>query len=266
MAKADRVRSWIRSHRRSVLRPFLTAAFPCNKHRQRPADRCRGVPRHLSAPPRRTALRRCASGRVSGRRVGLVQASSPTPASAARAEGAARRIRCWRGRRSEAAGVLPPELPVWRPRAGRRGVVVAGALPRRRRLAAAATPVRMSRAGPAAALALKTQSKLSAADNDFAATAAAGQALNAANAAAAVAAAGESCSSGSARPPTTSRDQDLVIRIASASLPTQPAAVSSAGRRPSQPPAAFRGQFQPQGPQGGQGIRKRGRPPRALGG
>jgi hypothetical protein len=68
----------------------------------------------------------------------------------------------------------------------------------------------MSRAGPAAALALKTQSKLSAADNDFAATAAAGQALNAANAAAAVAAAGESCSSGSARPPTTSRDQDRV--------------------------------------------------------
>ena len=125
-----------------MLRPFLTAAFSCNKHRQRPADRCRGVPRHLSAPPRRTASPLCASGCVSGRRVGLVrQASSPTPASAARAEGVARRIRCWRGRRSEAAGDLPPELPVWRPRAGRRGVVVAGALPRRRRLAAAATPV-----------------------------------------------------------------------------------------------------------------------------
>ena len=191
MAKPDRVRSWIRSHRRSVLRPFLTAAFPCNKHRQRPADRCRGVPRHLSAPPRLAGSPRCAKGCVSGRRVGLVRqpAAQPQPASAARAEGAARRIRCWRGRRSEAAGDLPPELPVWRPRAGRRGVVVAGALPRRRRLAAAATPVRMSRAGPAAALALKTQSKLSAADNDFAVTAAAGQALNTANAAAAMAAA-----------------------------------------------------------------------------
>jgi len=47
----------------------------------------------------------------------------------------------------------------------------------------------MSAAGPAAALALKTKSKLSAADNDFAATAAAGQALNAANGAAAAAAA-----------------------------------------------------------------------------
>ena len=43
----------------------------------------------------------------------------------------------------------------------------------------------MSRAGPAAALALKTQSRLSAADNDLATTAAAGQALNAAAAAAA---------------------------------------------------------------------------------
>ena len=174
----------------SVQNRLKTAAFWSNTHRQRPAARSRGVPRHPSAPLRLASSPRCANGCVSGRRVGLVrQASSPTPASAARAEGAARRIRCWRGRRSEAAGDLPPELPVWRPRAGRRGVVVAGALPRRRRLVAAATPVRMSRAGPAAALALKTQSKLSAADNDFAVTAAAGQALNTANAAAAMAAA-----------------------------------------------------------------------------
>ena len=86
----------------------------------------------------------------------------------------------------------------------------------------------------------------------LAATAAAGQALNAANAAAAAAAA-----------PELGPAYDFqAYRIASASLPAQPAAVSSAGRRPSQPPAAFRGQFQPQGPQGGQGIRKRGRPPR----
>ena len=261
MAKPDRVRSWIRSHRRSVLRPFLTAAFPCNKHRQRPADRCRGVPRHLSAPPRRTASLRCASGCVSGRRVGLVrQASSPTPASAARAEGVARRIRCWRGRRSEAAGDLPPELPVWRPRAGRRGVVVAGALPRRRRLAAAATPVRMSRAGPAAALALKTQSRLSAADNDLAATAAAGQALNAA-AAAAAAAAPAAAAAAPARAPAYNFQ---AYRIASASLPAQPAAVSSTGRRPSQPLAVFQGDVPLQGLQGGQGIRKRGRPSRGA--
>jgi len=110
----------------------------------------------------------------------------------------------------------------------------------------------MSRAGPAAALALKTQSRLSAADNDLAATAAAGQALNAANAAAAAAA-----PAAAAAAPELGPAYDFqAYRIASASLPAQPAAVSSAGRRPSQPPAAFRGQFQPQGPQG---IRGRAR-------
>ena len=58
----------------------------------------------------------------------------------------------------------------------------------------------MSSAGPAAALALKTQSKLSAADNDLAATAAAGQALNAAAAAAAAAAAPAAAAAAPARP------------------------------------------------------------------
>ena len=64
---------------------------------------------------------------------------------------AAGAIRCWRGRRPGSR--LPPicpELSVWRPSAGRPGVVGAGALPRRRRLA---TPARMSAAGPAAAAA-----------------------------------------------------------------------------------------------------------------
>ena len=132
--------------------------------------------------------------------------------------------------------------------------------------AAAATPVRMSRAGPAAALALKTQSKLSAADNDFAVTAAAGQALNTANAAAAMAAA-VAPAAAAAAPARPAAYDFQAYRIASASLPAQPAAVSSAGRRPSQPPAAFRGQFQPQGPQGIRGrarylkARAGGRPP-----
>jgi len=112
----------------------------------------------------------------------------------------------------------------------------------------------MSRAGPAAALALKTQSKLSAADNDLAATAAAGQALNAAAAAAAAAAAPAAAAAAPARPAAYDFQ---AMRIASASLPAQPAAVSSAGRRPSLPLAAYQGDFQPQGPQGGQG---RGRP------
>jgi len=153
------------------------------------------------------------------------------------------------------AGDLPRELSVWGRAAGRLGVVVAGALPRRRvwQLRLAATPARMSRAGPAAALALKTQSKLSAADNDLAATAAAGQALNAA-AAAAAAAAPAAAAAAPARAPAYDFH---AIRIASASLPAQPAAVSSAGRRASQPLAAFQGDFQPQGPQGAQG---RGRP------
>jgi hypothetical protein len=97
----------------------------------------------------------------------------------------------------------------------------------------------MSRAGPAAALALKTQSRLSAADNAFAATAAAGQALNAAAAAAAAADARSSGGSPSS-PARLSRDQDP-----SASLPAQPAAVSSTGGRPSQSLAAYQGQFQP---------------------
>ena len=110
----------------------------------------------------------------------------------------------------------------------------------------------MSRAGPAAALALKTLSRLSAADNDLAATAAAGQALNAA--AAAAAAAPAAAAAAPARPPAYDFQ---AYRIASASLPAQPAAVSSAGRRASQPLAAFQGDFPLQGPQGGQG---RGRP------
>jgi len=59
-------------------------------------------------------------------------------------------------------------------------------------------PARMSGAGPAAALALKTQSRLGAADNAFAATAAAGQALNVAAAAAAAPAA---AAAAPARPP-----------------------------------------------------------------
>ena len=67
--------------------------------------------------------------------------------------------------------------------------------------AASARPAWMSRAGPAAALALKTQSKLSAADNDLAATAAAGQALNAATVAAAAAAAPAAAAAAPARPP-----------------------------------------------------------------
>ena len=191
---------------RALQNRLKPAVFWSNTHRHRPADRCRGVPRHLSAPPRRTASLRCASGCVSGRRVGLVQRPAPRLNDIARAQfgvfgaGAAGV--------PEAAGDLPPELSVWRPRAGRPGVLVAGALPRRRRLAAAATPVRMSGAGPAAALALKTQSRLSAADNDFAATAAAGQAINAANAAAAAAApaaaaaAPAAVAAAPARPPT----------------------------------------------------------------
>ena len=96
----------------------------------------------------------------------------------------------------------------------------------------------MSRAGPAAALALKTQSRLSAADNDLAATAAAGQALNAAAAAAAPAAA-------AAAPARAPAYNFQAYRIASASLPAQPAAVSSTGGRPSQSLAAYQGQFQP---------------------
>jgi len=53
-----------------------------------------------------------------------------------------------------AAGDLPRELPVWRRLPERRGVVVAGALPRRRRLAAAETaqpPVAAPQAGLGAA-------------------------------------------------------------------------------------------------------------------
>ena len=115
----------------------------------------------------------------------------------------------------------------------------------------------MSRAGPAAALALKTLSRLSAADNDLAATAAAGQALNAAAAAAAAAAAPAAAAAAPARPAAYDFQ---AYRIASASLPAQPAAVSSTGRRPSQPLAAFQGDVPLQGLQGGQGIRKRGRP------
>ena len=161
---------------RIVRRALETAAFASNTDCQRPTDRSRGVPRHLSAPPRRTASPRCASGCVSGRRVGFVQ--HPAAQAQRHAQRAQRGVfGAGAAGVLEAAGDLPPELPVWRPRAGRPGVLVAGALPRRRRLAAAATPVRMSGAGPAAALALKTQSRLSAADNDFAATAAAGQAL-----------------------------------------------------------------------------------------
>ena len=118
----------------------------------------------------------------------------------------------------------------------------------------------MSRAGPAAALALKTQSKLSAAGNDFAATAAAGQALNAANAAAAVAAAVVPAAAAAAPARPAAYDFHK-IRIESASLPAQPAAVSSAGR-PSQPRAVFQG-AQLQVPQEGQGQGQgggRGRP------
>jgi hypothetical protein len=58
----------------------------------------------------------------------------------------------------------------------------------------------MSRAGPAAALALKTQSRLSAADNDLAETAA-GRALNAATVATAAAAAPAAAAAAPARPP-----------------------------------------------------------------
>ena len=117
----------------------------------------------------------------------------------------------------------------------------------------------MSGAGPAA-LALKTQSRLSAADNDFAATAAAGQALNVANAAAAAAPA-----AAAAAPARPAAYDFQAYRIASASLPAQPAAVSSTGRRPSQPLAAFQGDVPLHGLQGGQGIRKRGRPSSGTG-
>ena len=86
-------------HRWQIVQNALkTAAFSSNKHRQRPADRSRGVPRHLSAPLRLAASPRCANGCVSGRRVGLVKQAQPANC-AARAEGAARRIRSWRGRR-----------------------------------------------------------------------------------------------------------------------------------------------------------------------
>ena len=155
-----------------MLRPFLTAAFESNKHHQRPADRSRAVPRHLSAPLRLAVSPRCANGCVSGRRVGLVQHARP--ASQLLLVQRARRGVFGAGVAGVAvpAGDLPRELSVWGRAAGRLGVVVAGALPRRRvwQLRLAATPARMSRAGPAAALALKTQSKLSAADNDLAAT------------------------------------------------------------------------------------------------
>jgi len=167
-----------------VLRPFLTAAFSCNKHRQRPADRCRGVPRHLSAPPRRTASPRCASGCVSGRRVGLVQHPRGGRLSTASCRG-----------RSAAYSVLA------RPRSGGCRRSAAGAVSLEAscraswrgsgRSAASSSPGRrgMSAAGPAAALALKTLSRVSAGDNDLAGNAAAGQALWAQQAAAAAVAA-----------------------------------------------------------------------------
>ena len=109
-------------------------------------------------------------------------------------------------------------------------------------------------------MALKTLSRLSAADNDLAATAAAGQALNAA--AAAAAAAPAAAAAAPARPPAYDFQAYM---IASASLPAQPAAVSSTGRRPSQPLAVFQGDFPLQGLQGGQGVRKRGRPSSGTG-
>ena len=98
MAKGARALLGIDQSGRAAPSAFKTAAFSSNKHRQRPADRSRGVPRHLSAPLRLAASPRCANGCVSGRRVGLVQRPQPRP-TAARAEGAARRIRSWRGQR-----------------------------------------------------------------------------------------------------------------------------------------------------------------------
>ena len=69
MAKANNDGHWNRSHEQSVPKPFLAAASGSNKHHQRPADRSRGVPQHLSAPRRLAASLRCANGCVSGRRV-----------------------------------------------------------------------------------------------------------------------------------------------------------------------------------------------------
>ena len=73
MAKANRLALGI--DHTAQREPFLTAAFEGNKHHQRPADRSRGVPRHLSAPPRLAGSPRCAKGCVAGRRVGLVAQS-----------------------------------------------------------------------------------------------------------------------------------------------------------------------------------------------
>ena len=97
----------------------------------------------------------------------------------------------------------------------------------------------MSAAGPAAALALKTQSRVSAGDNDLAGNAAAGQALRAQQAAAAAvaAAAPAAAAAGPARPAPKRVYNFPEMRIVGASLPAQSVGGSSAGR-PRQPAGA----------------------------